>query len=64
MALAKSGEKAVLKEVVSQYLARAKEKVAEREAKPSSARGDDDTAAAWKKYVEVYEKKLKSLESP
>jgi hypothetical protein len=63
-ALARIGEKAVLKEVVSQYLARAKEKVAEREAKPSSARGDDDTAAAWKKYVEVYEKKLKSLESP
>lgn len=63
-ALAKTGEKAVLKEVVSQYLARAKEKVAEREAKPGSAKGDDDTAAAWKKYVEVYEKKLKSLEAP
>lgn len=63
-ALAKTGEKAVLKEVVSQYLARAREKVAEREANPGAAKGDDDSAAAWRKYVEVYEKKLKSLQAP
>lgn len=61
LAKGKDGEKAVLKEVTTQYLKRAEEKVTERKNNPDKNYSTGDTAADWEKYVAVYKKKLEDL---
>jgi hypothetical protein len=61
LAKGKDGEKAVLKEVTTQYMNRAQEKVDERKARPDKDWKTGDTASDWQKYVDVYKKKLDEL---
>ena len=59
--LVKSGPGALLKEVITQYLQRAEQKVAERKNDTRTSWATGDTASDWEKYVTEYKKKLETL---